>query len=152
NLPAFVVLTSVDDEGSCGQLFFEHYWGSGFLPSRFQGVKFRSSGDPVLYLSNPDGFSRETRREWLDSLAKMNEIKLKEAGDPEIQTRIAQYEMAYRMQDAVPSLANIADEPQHVLDMYGPDVMRPGSYAMNCLLARRLSERGVRFVQLMHSG
>jgi hypothetical protein len=152
NLPSFVVLTSIDREMSCGQLFLEHYWGSGFLPSRYQGVKFRSSGDPVLYLSNPKGVSSETRRDWLDSLAKLNEIKLRESGDPEIQTRIAQYEMAYRMQSAVPALANIADEPKHILDMYGPDVMRPGSYAMNCLLARRLSERGVRFVQLMHSG
>jgi hypothetical protein len=152
NLPAFIVLTSIDKQKSCGQLFFEHYWGSGFLPSRYQGVKFRSSGDPVLYLSNPEGLDANTRREWLDSLAKLNELKLQESGDPEIQTRIAQYEMAYRMQAAVPALANIADEPKHILDMYGPDVSRPGSFAMNCLLARRLSERGVRFVQLMHSG
>jgi hypothetical protein len=152
SLPAFIVLTSVDKEASCGQLFYEHYWGSGFLPSRYQGVKFRSSGDPVLYLSNPDGFSSEARREWLNHLSKLNELKLQQAGDPEIHTRIAQYEMAYRMQSSVPALANIADEPKHILDMYGPDVTRPGSYAMNCLLARRLSERGVRFVQLMHSG
>lgn len=152
NLPAFVVLTSRDKEASCGQLFYEHYWGSGFLPSRFQGVKFRSSGDPVLYLSNPDGLSTAARREWLDHLAQLNMLKLQQAGDSEIATRIAQYEMAYRMQTSVPALANIADEPQHVLDLYGPDVTRPGSFAMNCLLARRLSERGVRFVQLMHSG
>lgn len=152
NLPSYVVLTSRDKEGSCGQLFLEHYWGSGFLPSRYQGVKFRSSGDPVLYVSNPDGISSETRRQWLDHLTQLNELKLKEAGDPEIATRIAQYEMAYRMQASVPALADISDEPQHVLDMYGPEVKVPGSYAMNCLLARRLSERGVRFIQLMHSG
>lgn len=152
NLPAFVVLTSRDKEASCGQLFYEHYWGSGFLPSRFQGVKFRSSGDPVLYLSNPEGLSSAARREWLDHLARLNALKLQEAGDSEIATRIAQYEMAYRMQNSVPALADIADEPKHVLDMYGPEVTRPGSFAMNCLLARRLSERGVRFVQLMHSG
>lgn len=152
NLPAFVVMTSRDQEGSCGQLFYEWYWGSGFLPSKFQGVKFRSGGEPVLYLSNPDGLPREARREWLDHLAQLNELKLRETGDAEIATRIAQYEMAFRMQASVPELVDLSTEPKHVLDMYGPDVLRPGSYAMNCLLARRLSEAGVRFVQLMHSG
>ncbi|MCA9076872.1 MAG: DUF1501 domain-containing protein, partial [Planctomycetaceae bacterium] len=136
----------------CGQIFYDYYWGSGFLPSKYQGVKFRSVGDPVLYLSNPNGMSRDVRRGMLDDLAKLNEIKLKEFGDPEIATRIAQYEMAYRMQASVPELTDLSTEPQHILDMYGPDVTRPGSYAYNCLMARRLAERGVRFVQLMHAG
>ena len=152
NLPTFVVLTSRDREASCGQLFFDYYWGSGFLPSKYQGVKFRSNGDPVLYLSNPDGVSREVRRGVLDDLAAMNEIKRREVGDPEIATRISQYEMAFRMQASVPELADISDEPQSILDMYGPDVKRPGSYASNCLLARRLIERDVRYVQLFHAG
>ena len=102
NLPSYVVLTSRDTEGSCGQLFYDWYWGTGFLPSKYQGVKFRSSGDPVLYLSNPDGLSRETRRTWLDTLGQMNAVKYREVGDSEIATRIAQYEMAFRMQAAVP--------------------------------------------------
>ncbi|MBC8115249.1 MAG: DUF1501 domain-containing protein, partial [Candidatus Saccharimonas sp.] len=148
----YVVFTSRDTEGSCGQLFYDWYWGTGFLPSKYQGVKFRSSGDPVLYLSNPDGLSRETRRAWLDTLGQMNSLKYRDVGDSEIATRIAQYEMAFRMQTAVPELADLSSEPQHILDLYGPDAKRPGSFAMNCLLARRLVERGVRFVQLMHSG
>jgi hypothetical protein len=152
DLPAFVVMTSRDKEASCGQIFYDFYWGSGFLPTKFQGVKFRSSGDPVLYLSNPDGMSREVRRALLDDLAKLNELTLREFGDPEIATRIAQYEMAYRMQTSVPELGDLSKEPQQVLDMYGPDVKRPGSFAYNCLMARRLAERGVRFIQLMHAG
>jgi hypothetical protein len=151
-LPAFVVMTSRDQEASCGQIFYDFYWGSGFLPSRFQGVKFRGSGDPVLYLSNPDGMSREIRRALLDDLARMNELTLRQFGDPEIATRIAQYEMAYRMQASVPELTDLSTEPKHVLEMYGPDVTRQGSFAYNCLMARRLAERGVRFVQLMHAG
>jgi hypothetical protein len=152
DLPAFVVMTSRDKEASCGQIFYDFYWGSGFLPTKYQGVKFRGSGDPVLYLSNPDGMSKEVRREMLDGLAKLNQLQLDDYGDPEISTRITQYEMAYRMQTSVPELTDFSDEPQHVLDMYGPDVMRQGSYAYNCLMARRLAERGVRFVQLMHAG
>ena len=152
DLPTFVVMTSRDREASCGQIFYDYYWGAGFLPSKFQGVKFRSSGDPVLYLSNPDGLSREIRRGQLDDLARLNELKLQDFGDPEIATRIAQYEMAYRMQASVPELTDLANEPQHVLDMYGPDVKRPGSFAQNCLLARRLAEKGVRHVQLIHAG
>jgi hypothetical protein len=152
NLPSFVAMTSRDKEASCGQMFYDYYWGSGFLPSKFQGVKFRGSGDPVLYLSNPDGMSREMRRGILDDIAKLNEMKLKEYADPEIATRIAQYEMAYRMQASVPELTDFSKEPQAVLDMYGPDVRRQGSYAYNCLMARRLAERGVRFIQLMHAG
>jgi hypothetical protein len=151
-MPAFVVMTSRDKEASCGQIFYDFYWGSGFLPSKYQGVKFRGSGDPVLYLSNPDGMSREVKRTILDGIAGMNEMKLQDFGDPEIATRIAQYEMAYKMQTSVPELTDFSDEPQHILDMYGPDVMRQGSYAYNCLMARRLAERGVRFVQLMHAG
>jgi hypothetical protein len=152
NLPAFVVMTSRDKENTCGQLFYDHYWGSGFLPSRYQGVRIRSSGDPVLYLSNPSGMSREIRRGMLDDLAKLNEMKLAEQGDPEISTRIAQYEMAYRMQASVPELSDLTTESKDTLEMYGPDVLRPGSFAGNCLRARRLAEKGVRYVQLMHAG
>ena len=152
DLPAYVVLMSRDRHGTCGQLLFEYYWGSGFLPSKYQGVKFRAAGDPVLYLTNPPGVSAKTRRGVLDELAKMNALRAEETGDPEINTRIAQYEMAYRMQTSVPELTDLSDEPKHVLDLYGPDVQRPGSYARNCLLARRLAERGVRFIQLFHVG
>ena len=152
DLPAFVAMTSRDKEASCGQIFYDYYWGSGFLPSKFQGVKFRGSGDPVLYLQNPDGMSREIRRGMLDDLEKLNQHNLNAYGDPEIATRIAQYEMAYRMQMSVPELTDFSSEPQYILDMYGPDVHRKGSYAYNCLMARRLIERGVRFVQCMHAG
>lgn len=152
DLPAFVVMTSRDKEASCGQIFYDHYWGSGFLPTRFQGVKLRGSGDPVLYLSTPPGLGRPARRGILDDLRRLNEIEHEEQGDPEILTRISQYEMAYRMQASVPELTDLSQEPKHVLDLYGPDVTRRGSYAYNCLLARRLIERGVRFVQLMHAG
>jgi hypothetical protein len=152
NLPAFVVMTSVSKGTTCGQIFYDFYWGSGFLPSRFQGVKFRGSGDPVLYLSNPDGMSRETRRGILDDLARLNEMRLREVGDPEIATRIAQYEMAYRMQSSVPDLADLSKEPREVLELYGPQAKEQGTFAYNCLMARRLVERGVRFVQLMHAG
>ncbi|MCI0464868.1 MAG: DUF1501 domain-containing protein [Gemmataceae bacterium] len=152
DLPTFVVMTSRDREASCGQLFFDYYWGSGFLPSRFQGVRLRPSGDPVLYLSNPDGMSAAVRRGQLDDLGALNRLRQQEVGDPEIQTRIAQYEMAYRMQTSVPELTDLTREPRHVLQRYGPDVQRRGSFAYNCLLARRLVERGVRFVQLFHAG
>jgi hypothetical protein len=152
NLPTFVVLTSRDREASCGQLFYDHYWGSAFLPSKYQGVKLRSEGDPVLYLSNPAGMSGAVRRGLLDDLGRLNQLKLQESGDPEITTRIAQYEMAFRMQTSVPELADVTTEPKHILDLYGPDVLRPGSFARNCLLARRFAERGVRFIQLFHAG
>jgi hypothetical protein len=152
DLPGFVVMTSRDKEASCGQIFYDFYWGSGFLPTKFQGVKFRGTGDPVLYLSNPDGVSRDSRRAVLDDLAKMNELTLTEFGDPEIATRISQYEMAYRMQMSVPELTDFTKEPKEVLESYGPDVKRQGSFAYNCLMARRLVERGVRFVQLLHAG
>ena len=152
NLPAFVVMTSISKGTSCGQIFYDFYWGSGFLPSKFQGVKFRGSAEPVLYLTNPDGVSRELRRDQLDALSQLNELKLREAADPEIATRIAQYEMAYRMQSSVPDLTDFSDESAATLEMYGPGVKEPGHYAYNCLIARRLLERGVRYVQLMHAG
>jgi hypothetical protein len=152
NLPAFVVMTSVSKGTTCGQIFYDFYWGSGFLPSRFQGVKFRGSGDPVLYLSNPDGMSRAMRRGLLDDIAQLNEMKLRDFGDPEIATRIAQYEMAFKMQASVPELTDLSNEPRAVLDMYGPQVREPGTFAHNCLMARRLVERGVRCVQVMHAG
>ena len=152
NLPAFVVMTSVSKGTSCGQIFYDFYWGSGFLPSRFQGVKFRASSDPVLYLKNPEGLSRQMRRAMLDDIAAMNQMRLKEYADPEIATRIAQYEMAFKMQASVPDLTDVSKEPQSVLDLYGPSVKEPGTYAYNCLMARRLIERDVRFVQVMHAG
>ena len=152
DLPAFVVMTSSDKGKTCGQLFFDYYWGAGFLPSRFQGVRFRNTGDPVPYLANPAGVSRAARRALLDDLAAMNAAHLAAYGDPEIDTRIAQYEMAYRMQASVPDLVDFSSEPKHVLERYGPDVHTKGTFASNCLIARRLLERGTRFVQLMHAG
>jgi len=152
NLPSFVVLTSVSKGTSCGQIFYEFYWGSGFLPSRYQGVKFRASGDPVLYLSNPDGISRDMKRGMLDDIARINEQKLQDFNDPEIATRISQYEMAFRMQSSVPELADFSEESPAVLESYGPSVKEAGSFAHNCLMARRLIERGSRCVQLMHAG
>lgn len=152
DLPAFVAMTSRDREASCGQIFYDYYWGSGFLPSVHQGVKFRGTGDPVLYLSDPPGMSRDVRRGMLDDLARLNSQRYDVTGDPEIRTRIAQYEMAYRMQTSVPELTDLSREPQHVLDLYGPDVTRKGSFAWNCLMARKLAEGGVRFIQLMHAG
>jgi len=152
DLPSFVVLISQGTGNPNDQPLYDRLWGSGFLPSRYQGIKFRSSGDPVLYLSNPSGLDAATRRRMLDDLARLNHIRQQETGDPEILTRIAQYEMAFRMQTAVPELTNLAHEPRHILDMYGPDARRPGTFAANCLLARRLAERGVRFIQLFHRG
>lgn len=151
-LPAYVVMTSVSKGTTCGQIFYDYYWGNGFLPSRFQGVKFRQGGDPVLYLSNPAGMSRQVRREMIDDLGELNRFRYQSVGDPEIQTRIAQYEMAYKMQASVPELTDISDEPQHILDMYGPQVTERGTFAYNCLMARRLAERGVSFSQVMHAG
>ncbi len=148
DLPAFVVMISSGSTG--GQPLFDRLWGSAFLPSKYQGVKFRSVGDPVLYLSDPHGFNRDDRRSFLDSLGKLNQMTADATGDPEVSTRISQYEMAFRMQASVPELTDISNEPQSVLDLYGPDVQKPGTYAANCLLARRLAERGVRFIQLYH--
>jgi hypothetical protein len=152
NLPSFVVMTSSDRGKTCGQLFFDYYWGSGFLPSRFQGVRFRNTGDLVPYLANPQGVSPESRRALLDDLAAMNTARLAETGDPEIETRIAQYEMAFRMQTSVPDLVDFSNETRRTLNRYGQDALSKGTFANNCLVARRLLERGVRFVQLMHSG
>ena len=152
NLPAYAVMTSISKGTSCGQIFYDFYWGSGFLPSKYQGVKFRGSSDPVLYLKNPKGVSAEVRRGVLDDLAKLNELKLQEAGDPEIATRMSQYEMAFKMQTSVPELTDFSKEPKEVLESYGPSVKEPGTFAYNCLMARRLAERGVRCVQLMHAG
>jgi Protein of unknown function (DUF1501) len=151
-LPTFVVMTSSDKGKTCGQLFFDYYWGSGFLPSRFQGVRFRNTGDPVPYLANPPGMSREGRRMLLDDIAAINNEHLADYGDPEIETRIAHYEMAYRMQSSVPELLNFSAESTTTLERYGVDALEKGSFANNCLVARRLLERGVRFVQLMHAG
>ncbi len=152
NLPGFVVLISQANAINTDQPLMSRLWGNGFLPSRYQGVKFRSSGDPVLYLSNPPGISQNTRRSVLDGLQQLNQVRAAAFGDPEIETRIAQYEMAYRMQTSVPSLMDFSGEPDHIFKLYGPDSRKPGTYAANCLLARRLVERGVRFVQLYHRG
>jgi hypothetical protein len=149
DLPAFVVMLS---RGRTDQPLYERLWGSGFLPTRYQGVKLRGGKDPVLYLANPAGCPIPARRQMLDDLSALNNRHHVETGDPEILTRVAQYELAYRMQSSVPELTDLAGEPKHVLDLYGPDVHRPGSYAANCLLARRLAERGVRFIQLYHMG
>ncbi len=152
DLPGFVVLISQGSNLNQSQPLFSRLWGSGFLPSKYQGVKFRSSDDPVLYLSNPRGIDECTRRSMLDAVSEINRLRSREFGDPEIETRIAQYEMAYRMQASVPELMDLSNEPDHVFERYGPDARRPGTYAANCLLARRLAERDVRFVQLFHRG
>jgi hypothetical protein len=152
NLPAFVVLVSQGSGNKGDQPLYDRLWGSGFLPSKYQGVKFRSTGDPVLFLSNPEGIDGHLRREMLDDLAALNRLNEERYRDPEIATRISQYEMAFRMQSSVPELIDISDEDENTLSAYGPEVERRGSYAYNCLLARRLAERGVRFVQLFHRG
>jgi hypothetical protein len=152
DLPAFVAMISQGSGNPNDQPLYDRLWGSGFLPSKYQGVKFRSVGDPVLYLSNPEGLDQGARRRFLDDLSQLNQLKLEEAGDPEIATRISQYELAYRMQTSVPELTDVSQEPAHVFDAYGPDSRKPGTFAANCLLARRLVERGVRFVQLFHRG
>ena len=148
NLPAFVAMTS--NRG--GQPLYDRLWGSGFLPSQYQGVRFRSGKDPVLFLNDPDGMSSGLRRRTLDDLAELNRLRHAEVGDPEIVARIAQYEMAYRMQASVPELTDISEEPERTFERYGEDARKPGTFAYNALLARRLSERGVRFVQLFHRG
>ena len=151
DLPGFVVMVS-SGSGRNGQPLYDRLWGSGFLPTRYQGVKFRSTGDPVLYLSDPDGINRAARRRFLDDLGKLNSIKHEEFGDPEILTRVSQYEMAFRMQASVPELTDLSQEPESTFELYGPESRKPGTYAANCLLARRLLERDVRFVQLFHRG
>ncbi|MGI9456521.1 MAG: DUF1501 domain-containing protein, partial [Aeoliella sp.] len=152
DLPAYVVLISQGTGRPGGQPLFSRLWSSGFLPSRHQGVKFRSGGDPVLYLSNPPGLDGASRRATLDALGELNQLKAQTFADPEIEARIAQYEMAYRMQTSVPQLMDLSDESEHTFARYGPNSRQPGTYAANCLLARRLAERGVRFIQLFHRG
>jgi uncharacterized protein (DUF1501 family) len=152
NLPAFVVLISQANALNRDQPLFTRLWSSGFLPSKYQGVRFRASGDPVLFLANPDGLDPECRRAMLDSLGELNHITEQSYGDPEISARISQYEMAYRMQSSVPDLTDLSKEPESTFALYGEDSRKPGTYAANCLMARRLAERGVRFIQLYHRG
>jgi uncharacterized protein (DUF1501 family) len=151
-LPAFVVLLS-DGTGRPGdQPLYDRLWSAGFLPSEHQGVRLRGQGEPVLFLNNPPGTTRESRRDLLDGIQALNRTHLDQTGDPEIQTRIRQYELAFRMQASVPDLADLSKEPAEVVDRYGPEARKPGSFAWNCLLARRLAERDVRFIQLYHRG
>ncbi len=152
DLPAFVVLISRGSAARPADPLYTRLWGSGFIPSNHQGVNFRSSGDPVLYLSNPPGIDDADRRRMLDTLAQLNQQQSQAVLDPEIETRIAQYEMAYRMQSSVPDLLDLAKEPASTFDLYGPQAKVPGTFAANCLLARRLAERNVRFIQLYHRG
>lgn len=152
DLPTFVVLVSRGTGRLSSQPLYSRLWGSGFLPSRYQGVKFRGGEDPVLYLRTPDGIADSTRRRMLDNIAQLNRLNYASAADPEILTRIEQYELAFRMQSTVPDLTDISDESEQTLELYGPDVHKPGTFARNCLLARRMMERNVRFVQLYHTG
>lgn len=149
NLPSFVVLVTKDKGG---QPLQARLWGSGFLPSRFEGVRFRAGKDPVLYLRNPDGISPSSRRQMLDALNELHQLQLAQRPDPEIDTRIAQYELGFRMQASIPEIADMSDEPESVFEAYGPDAKNPGTFASNCILARRLVEQGVQFVQLYHQG
>lgn len=150
NLPAFVVMTPSWTGRKDAQALYNRLWGSGMLPSEHQGVALRKAGDPVLFLSDPAGIDRPTRRAMLDTLGAMNERRREQLGDPEIDARIAQYEMAFRMQSSVPELADLSGEPEETLKLYGPEVTTPGTFAASCLLARRMMERGVRFVQIFH--
>ena len=152
DLPAFVVLNSTWTGRREAQALYNRLWGNGFLPSQHQGVLMRNDGDPVLFLSNPTGVSSKMRRNMLDSLGQLNQKTHDQFGDPETLARIAQYEMAFKMQTSVPDLVDLSDEPESVLSLYGPDVKKPGTFAYNCLLARRMAERGVRFTQIFHRG
>jgi hypothetical protein len=149
NLPAFVVLIT---PGKMDQPLYSRLWGNGFLPSRYQGVQLRSGKDPVLYLNNPEGLSHDSRKLQLQSLRMLHEIEEQRLADPEINARIAQYEMAFRMQTSVPEVVDMSSEPEHIFDLYGSDSKKPGTFASNCILARRLAERGVKFIQLYHQG
>nr|WP_271977721.1 DUF1501 domain-containing protein [Rubripirellula sp.] len=149
NLPAFVVMVT---KNKGGQPLVSRLWGSGFLPAKHQGVRFRSGKDPVLYLNNPEGIDSVSRKRMLDALEQLHQIQLDQHNDPQLETRIAQYELAFKMQSSVPEVVEVAGETKETLDLYGPDVSKPGSYAANCLLARRLAERGVRYIQLYHPG
>ncbi|MFO0427237.1 MAG: DUF1501 domain-containing protein [Planctomyces sp.] len=152
NLPAFVVMISRPSGPTNAQPLHERMWGSGFLPPRYQGVRFSPGRDPVLFLTNPPGITPDRRRAMLNDLSDLNRIRLQETGDPEIQARIDQYEMAFRMQSSVPELADLSDETDSTFEQYGPESRKPGTFAANCILARRLAERGVRFIQLYHRG
>jgi hypothetical protein len=152
DLPSYVVMLSQGTGKNPGQPLYSRLWGSGFLPTNHQGVKLRPGANPVLYLSDPGGIDRPARRAMLDDLARLNGLHAEATGDPEIETRIRQYEMAFRMQASVPDLTDLSDEPESTFALYGPEARVPGSYAANCLLARRMAERGVRFVQLFHRG
>jgi hypothetical protein len=152
NLPAFVVLISVPSSGTGDQGLLSRLWGSGFLPGRYQGVKLLAGADPVLYLKDPPGLDRQGRRDWLDTLNALNAKRLQQVQDPEIATRMTQYELAYRMQTSMPDLMDLSKEPDSTFQLYGESARQPGSYAANCLLARRMAERGVRFIQLYHRG
>ena len=152
NLPAFVVLLSQAQALNADQPLFSRLWSSGFIPSRYQGVRFRAGSEPILHLANPPGMSQTSRRQMLDAVVGLNRLQAQAYGDPEIDTRIAQYEMAYRMQTSVPELMDLSKEPDSTFELYGPDSRKPGTYAANCLLARRLAERDVRFIQLYHRG
>ena len=152
NLPAFAVLISQTKGKPNPQGLLSRLWTNGFLPSHYQGVKYRASGDPVLYLSDPPGIDRPMRRDMLDGIASLNRLRQIKIGDPEISTRIAQYEMAFRMQASVPELTDLTRESGPTYDLYGPESRQPGTFASNCLLARRMAERGVRFIQLYHRG
>lgn len=152
NLPTFVVLNSTWTGRKVAQALFSRLWGAGPLPSEHQGVALRSKGDPVLYLSNPHGVDRETRRHMLDGVNAINQDLYEEFRDPETHARISQYEMAFRMQSSVPDLTDLSEEPDYIFDLYGPDSRVPGTFAYNCLMARRLAEKGVRFSQIFHRG
>jgi hypothetical protein len=152
NLPSFVVLIATPSKGGGVQAISGKLWSSGFLPGEHAGVSFRSSGDPILYINNPDGVTPEMRRRQLDGLNQLNQLAYQKLGDPDTQTRIQQYEMAFRMQVSVPDLTDISKEPKHTFDLYGEEAKKPGSFANSVLMARRLTERGVRFVQIYHNG
>ncbi len=152
DMPSYVVMLSQGTGKNPGQPIFSRLWGSGFIPSSHQGVQLRGGGDPILYLSDPPGIDRKSRRKMLDDLTRLNTIRLKETGDPEIATRNFQYDMAYRMQASAPDITDISDEPEHTFKLYGDAARKPGTYAYNCLLARRMAERDVRFIQLFHRG
>jgi hypothetical protein len=152
DLPAFVVMISQGTGNPNDQPLYDRLWGSGFLPTQYQGVKFRAATDPVLYLSNPASFDAKARKRFIDGVNELNTIKLNEYGDPEIATRISQYEMAFRMQSSVPELTDLSKESESTFELYGPESRKPGTFAANCVLARRLAERGVRFIQLFHRG
>lgn len=152
NLPTYVVLHSKVSSGKVDQALFSRLWGTGFLPSEYQGVSLRSAGDPVLYLNDPDGLDRTTRRSMLNDIAALNDMQLSAFGDPEIAARISQYEMAYQLQASVPDLMDISTESDETFELYGKEAHEPGTFAANCLLARRMVERGVRFIQIFHRG